>query len=412
MASNMFFSRPKLPGVPGIETFKGHTFHASRWDFDYTGGDSTGGLTKLKDKRVAIIGTGATSVQVIPHLGEDAQHLYVVQRTPSIIDVRGNRPTDPEWWKSLKPGWQDERIVNFDLVMEGRNPEVDLVNDQWSVMWGRPNLQGLSEAESARLMAEYDYREMERIRKRIGEIVNDPATAESLKPWYSRFCKRPCYNDEYLQTFNRPNVTLLDTDGQGVERITEKGIVCNGVEYEVDCIIFATGFESTAKTPTQSGQYNVVGKDGFSVDDKWGGDDEYFSLHGLCANGFPNLFMLGNSRQSAASFNIPHRLYVQSDHITNVIRDLKEQGVQSFEPTAESEKEWDQVVKAQSGGGKQVATQMRECTPSYYNNEGKIGTKRLPIIAAGFAGGTMKWSSIVDEWRTTGGIEKDCYLRR
>ncbi len=89
-------SRAKLPGIPGIEDYEGHTFHTSRWDYGYTGGNTDGGLTKLADKRVAIIGTGATAIQCVPDVGEHAKQLYVFQRTPSSVDLRGNKPTDPE----------------------------------------------------------------------------------------------------------------------------------------------------------------------------------------------------------------------------------------------------------------------------------------------------------------------------
>ena len=139
--------RPKLPGIPGVQTYKGHSFHTSRWDYDYTGGDSNGNLTGLKDKVVGIIGTGATAVQCVPFLGEAAKHLYVFQRTPSSVDVRGNRPTDPEWAASLEPGWQRNRMDNFNILVNGGHQEEDLVADGWtdifrSLRTVRPHLNG------------------------------------------------------------------------------------------------------------------------------------------------------------------------------------------------------------------------------------------------------------------------------
>jgi cyclohexanone monooxygenase len=397
LGSGQMLSRPKLPGVPGIERFQGHSFHTSRWDYEYTGGSTLGGLHKLRDKRVAIIGTGATAIQAAPYLAEDAKHLYVIQRTPSIIDVRGNRPTDPAWAEALTRGWQIDRMRNFDLVLEGRSPDRGLVHDQWSVIWGRPSLEGLSEADRARVMEDYDYAQMERIRRRIDEIVDDPATAESLKPYYSRFCKRPCFNDEYLQTFNLPNVTLVDTDGRGLDRITENAVCYGDQSYEVDCIIYATGFEATAKTPSQSGQYTVTGREDTTLDEEWGGL-AFHSLHGISLSKFPNLFILGSSRMSAASFNIPHRLFVQSDHVTTVIAELARAGIVSAEPSAVAEQKWEEVVTSASGGSKDIAVQMQECTPSYYNNEGK-SDGRIPVIAAGFAGGTEQFRILLEQWR-------------
>ena len=224
-------NRPKLPGIPGINEFKGYTFHTSRWDYQYTGGDSTGNMHNLNDKVVGIIGTGATAVQCIPHLGASAKHLYVFQRTPSSVDVRNNRPTDPEWVKALKPGWQQERMENFNVCVEGGNVDVDLVQDGWTNIFR--NLTGsvarqaaeklgrrLTPQERGQLMELADYNQMNDVRSRVDSIIEDVAVAEKLKPWYRQFCKRPCFHDEYLPTFNRPNVTLVDTDGRGVERLT------------------------------------------------------------------------------------------------------------------------------------------------------------------------------------------------
>src|SRR5258706_426818 len=127
--SNGPLNRPKLPGIRGIESFKGHSFHTSRWDYGYTGGGPDGGLTGLCGNRVGIIGTGATAVQCVPHLGEAAEHLYVFQRTPSSIDVRANRDTDPEWANSLRAGWHKQRMDNFNILVAGGFQEEDLVRD-------------------------------------------------------------------------------------------------------------------------------------------------------------------------------------------------------------------------------------------------------------------------------------------
>ena len=205
--------RPKLPGIPGIETFGGHTFHTSRWDYDYTGGDSNGDLVGLRDKRVAIIGTGATAVQVVPHVAEAATQLYVFQRTPSSIDVRANRPTDPSWAAGLAPGWQQERVENFTLLTSGGIAEQDLVMDGWTDIIGklvlRLRMRDSADAASgdlASVMEMADFEKMEQIRARVDSVVADTETAEALKPWYRQFCKRPCFHDDYLQAFNRETV--------------------------------------------------------------------------------------------------------------------------------------------------------------------------------------------------------------
>src|SRR5262245_14143392 len=250
-------NRPKLPAIPGIEDFEGHTFHTISWCYSYTGGNPSCVLTKLSDKRVAVISTGATAIQCVPFVGEYARQLYVFQRSPSSVDLRGNKPTDPAWAKTLKPGWQRARRENFNNIFAGVPVEEDLVSDGWTDIFrnlgvgiiGNPEKKTQKAAPQSpsqmALMAEVvDFQKMNSIRSRVDQTVTDPATAEALKPWYRQFCKRPTFNDEYLPTFNRPNVKLIDTSAtQGVERITRAGVVANGVEYSVDCIIFATGFE-------------------------------------------------------------------------------------------------------------------------------------------------------------------------
>ncbi len=233
--SNGPLNRPKLPAIPGVETFKGHTFHTSRWDYDYTGGDPSGNLSKLRDKRIAVIGTGATAVQCVPHLGAAAKQLYVFQRTPSSIDVRNNRPTDPEWAQALEPGWHQKRMTNFNVLVTGGHQDEDLVADGWTDIIR--NLGGLaarapsgnqSPEEMAAMVELADFQKMEQVRARVDQVVRDPNTAAALKPYYRQFCKRPCFHDEYLDTFNRPNVKLIDTQGRGVDRITENAIVVDG----------------------------------------------------------------------------------------------------------------------------------------------------------------------------------------
>src|SRR3954471_15154241 len=247
-------SRPKLPGIPGINEFRGYTFHTSRWDYGYTGGDSYGNLTGLADKRVGIIGTGATAIQCIPHLAQSAKELYVFQRTPSSVDVRGNRETDAAWAASLEPGWQRRRMENFNTLVSGGHQDEDLVADGWTDIFrsvtgvaagevARRLGRRLSPEEMSELTELADFRKMEQVRARAREMVDDASTADALQPWYRQFCKRPCFHDEYLPSFNRPNVHLVDTDGQGVTRIDESGVWVGDEHIDLDCLIFASGFE-------------------------------------------------------------------------------------------------------------------------------------------------------------------------
>ena len=401
-------NRPKLPGIPGITSFKGHTFHTSRWDYDYTGGDSEGNLTGLADKRVAIIGTGATAVQCIPHLGAGAEHLYVFQRTPSSIDVRNNQATDSDFAENLEPGWQQRRMENFNILVSGGNQDEDLVADGWTEIFR--NLTGiaaktaarelgrrLSSREKGQLMELLDFQKMNQVRSRAEAIINDPNTAEALKPWYRQFCKRPCFHDEYLPTFNRSNVTLVNTDGRGVERITERGIVANGTEYPVDCIVFATGFEVGTSYTRRAG-YDIIGRNGLSLSDKWA--NGWRTLYGLQANSFPNCFFLGFT-QTALSVNVPHALNEQAKHVTYILDQARQRDATRIEATLEAEELW----LAEMQDKARIAERFyAECTPGYYNNEGKLDASN-GFFAGTYGAGPIRFFRILDDWRSTGRLE-------
>ena len=395
--------RPKLPGIPGITDYKGHTFHTSRWDYGYTGGDSDGNLTGLKGKRVGIIGTGATAVQCIPHLGEAADHLYVFQRTPSSIDVRANRPTDPEWEASLEPGWQKRRMDNFNALTSGGFEAEDLVMDGWTDIIGKllillqQNASGEMNAESlATTMELADFEKMEQIRARVDELIEDPEIAEALKPYYRQFCKRPCFHDEYLDTYNRPNVTLVDTQGQGVERITEKGVVANGVEYEVDCIIFATGFEVGTEFTRRAG-CELYGRDGLTLTEKWA--DGASTFHGMHTRGFPNLFIF-SILQSGFSVNFPHMLDEQSRHMAYILKYAADNDIRQIETSQEAEDKWVQTILDLAVSRMDF---LESCTPGYYNNEGRPSERSSRDGVYG--GGSIAFTRMWEEWRAKGDLE-------
>ena len=394
--SNGPLNRPKLPGIPGIETFKGHSFHTSRWDYGYTGGSNQGDLTGLADKRVAIIGTGATAIQCVPHLGKHAKHLTVFQRTPSSVDLRGNRPTDPDWAASLTPGWQKRRMENFNTLVSGGFTAEDQVQDGWTDIFRnlmtRMARRGPSDSpvDIAREVEIADFQKMNQIRARVDEIVKDKATAEALKPWYRQFCKRPTFNDDYLPTFNRPNVTLVDTLGRGVDQITEKGLVFDGVEYEVDCIIFATGFEVGTAYTRRAG-FEVIGRDGQTLTDYWSGGMK--TLHGLSSHGFPNCFHLGVT-QNTLTPNFPHMLEEQAGYVADVVRQARLRQAASVEPTAEAESEWLKVVSAPSAN----AAFLAECTPGYYNGEGRAEAG-IGLFQGLYPAGSLAYFALADRWR-------------
>ncbi|MFP6836282.1 MAG: NAD(P)/FAD-dependent oxidoreductase [Pseudomonadales bacterium] len=403
--SNGPLNRPKLPGIPGVDSFKGHTFHTSRWDYGYTGGDADGNLTNLAGKRVGIIGTGATAVQCVPHLAKTAEQLYVFQRTPSSIDVRGNRPTDPEWVESLEPGWQQRRMQNFNILVTGGFQEEDLVNDGWTdiirnlatMARARTSDAGDNAADMTANVELADFEKMEQIRTRAESIVDDPETAEALKPYYRQFCKRPCFHDEYLGTFNQDNVTLVDTQGRGVERMTENAVVVDGREYELDCLIFATGFEVGTSYTRRAG-YDIVGRDEQTLSEKWA--DGLRTLHGFQTNGFPNCFFMGIV-QGAFTANFPHMLNEQSLHIAYMIGHGRDNNVHCIEASKEAEDAWVSTIEQMAVFNQSF---LENCTPGYYNNEGQPGQGNS-LLGSQYGGGPEAFFQILRDWRDEGSLE-------
>jgi len=389
---------PKLPAIPGIEDFKGHSFHSCRWDYTYTGGDGNGNLVNLHDKRVALIGTGCSGIQCVPQLGEWAKQLYVVQRTPAVVNARGNRPTDPQWARTLQPGWQKARVVNFESVIGGLVRDVDLVGDEWTQFWEPPPAPdpGADPGELAAMARRMDLEKMDQARARIDSIVKDPATAASLKPYYNRFCRRPTFSDEYLPTFNRPNVKLIDTEGRGLERITQNAIVFDGQSYEVDCIIYATGFE-VVTTSHKEGGFEIIGRGGQTIDEKW--SKAVSTLHGIYTRGFPNLFFVAGYRQSGPTLNFPFCMDEQARHAAAVVGRMLEDGVKVMEVSQGAEDRWCQTIVEKS---KVNLDYVRECTPSFYNGEGQLQELGKLIITTAYGGGPFEYFDILKDWRERG----------
>lgn len=396
----------KLPGIEGIETFAGKAFHTSRWDYEYTGGDPDGALLDgLADKRVAIIGTGATSVQCVPHLAKAAKELLVFQRTPSSVDVRASAPIDADWFSGIAtPGWQQRWLDNFVENQSAGLPDVDLVMDGWTELSRRIRGKMMElppeQWNPASMMAAFedaDYEKMNEIRARVDSLVDDEATAQKLKAWYRQLCKRPCFHDAYLQAFNEPGTRLIDTDGQGVERITETGLVAGGVEYEVDCIIYASGFEVGSEYTSRAG-FDLVGRGGETLSEHWA--EGMRTRHGIHVHGFPNAFIVQPSQGANLISNVPHNI---SDHgltIAAIIAHAEAGGHATVEATKEAEDSWVELIL--SGDGMMLGSP--DCTPGYYNNEGK-GLTDKNKYAVGHPGGARAYFKYIDKWRADGTFE-------
>jgi len=398
-------STPKFPSVPGVHAFKGHKFHTSRWDYDYTGGSwENPVLDRLADKRVAILGTGATAIQAVPYLGKYAKELYVLQRTPSSVDERPNPPTDPDWVKTLTPGWQARRQENFLHAANeilGKD-EPDLICDIWTEI--NRNINGELAAEgwpelpfdafmSRREMM--DFRVMERLRKRVEAIVKDKATAEALKPWYRFMCKRPLSNNDYYETFNRPNVKLIDVSAtQGLEAMTEKGFMARGVEYEIDCMIFASGFEVTSDLRRRWGIGTVAGRNGISIYDHWA--DGPRTLHGMTTHNFPNMFFTGYV-QGGLNGTTTLMFSKQAEHATHIIAEALQRGYLAVEPTQQAQ---DDYVRKFGEVAADLSVILNECTPSYFTNEGDKEAKWF--LFRGWGPGWGDFQRLLAEWREAG----------
>ena len=426
--ANGFLNRPKLPAMKGINDYQGHTFHTSRWDYAYTRGNSNGNLNNLRDKKVAIIGAGATAVQCVPHLAAGAKKLYVFQRTPSSIDERNNSNTDIDWFNSQKSGWQKERKENFAGFLTGNFTDKDLVNDGWTEIF-RTILGGLIKNGPSKLvllswvltapfyknfykvgLRTYirnkfmnfvtredinkkveivDFQKMEKVRARADALVNDPKTAESLKPYYRQLCKRPCFHDEYLQAFNNDNVELIDTDGQGVKELSAEGIIHDGKEYKVDCIIFASGFEVGTDYSRRCG-YQVSGIDGITLSEKW--KDGLATFHGIHSKGFPNSFFYGPG-QGPMTANFTHSLDEQSAHVAYILKQLDKKNMKYVEASEEAESDWINTIISKA---RNMQSFQEACTPGYYNNEGKPNTNPANNT---YGGGALEYFKLLKDWR-------------
>jgi cyclohexanone monooxygenase len=393
------FSRPQLPGIRGIEDFKGRVFHSARWDYEYTGGNSDGGLDKLSDKKVGVIGTGTTALQIVPALAQAAMRLTVFQRTPTAVGVRDNSPTDLQWFKSLPSGWQKARVQSFNEIANGENVDCP-IDDGWARFFRRlinaaeslPDHMRTAEAiAAAQEAADFQYNEI--VRTRVDEFVRDPQTAALLKAYYRTQCKRPGFSDDYLPVFNQNNVNLVDVSG-GIEYISERGVVVDGLEHELDCLVFCTGFELGTTWAHQAG-YEVIGREGRLLSEKWASGLRTY--HGLFSHAFPNIFFMGLT-QTGTTISVPHMLQEQIDHVTHVIKRCLDEGMTTVEATDEAETRWQEVIGAVNEARRPF---QEACTPGYFNADGRPNDKRS-AIGSGIYFPSTKFFRMWAEWREAG----------
>ncbi|KAH7349072.1 putative monooxygenase [Pyrenochaeta sp. MPI-SDFR-AT-0127] len=417
------FPTPHIPRLAGLDDFRRerHVLHTARWDYAFTGGSQeTPTLQNLRDKTVGIIGTGATSIQAVPWLAKYSKHLYVFQRTPSYVGPRKQELTDRETWAKVteRPGWQKTRQENYNAIMAGEPAEEDLVNDGWTATRAFAGVTGstvkgiITEKQIPSHVEDLNRLDMDRtnyVRGHIEMQVEDKATAERLKPWYSSWCKRPTFHDDYLVSFNRPNVTLINTDGKGVERITEDGIVANGgQDYALDVLIFSTGYACDGGSPADRADMRVIGRNGKSLQKKWNSGD-FGTLHGVASHGFPNYFFFTMANTVATS-NQTYALDVGATHCAHIIAEAMRRTSNDkktvVEVSRDAEEAWGSEVATRAGWFAGLAT----CTPSFISQEGNAFRKtpeqglRAARMAA-WGKGASSYQKRLQHYRADGRLE-------
>ena len=376
--ANGILTTPRLARIEGMEHYQGESFHTSRWDYN----------VDLEGKRVGIIGTGATSVQVVPEIANVVKELFVFQRTPSSIDVRDQRATTPEEiedWKK-EPGWALARRERLATISSGRTAlqgNDDFLSGKVKDFKKRKkHTKPISPEELLQKQLNSTFRIMEQIRARVDEIVEDPKTAAALKPYYPYGCKRPTFHDEFLPAFNKPHVHLVDTAPHGVQKINEKGVVHEGTQYELDVLIYATGFQWMG-----TGSFNMVtGRGGQTLRDKWQNEGVKTFL-GIHNHGFPNLFIMSGPQGGGGQFNFIRGLESHTDYVVWMLKTMRERGVGIVDTKKEPEIEYAEHCKQADI----LTSPLRDCF-SYYNGDGTAEPGSLA-----YYGGPAKWHELRTE---------------
>lgn len=422
-AGGLFFS-PSAPDAPGLEAFmrSREIFHTARWNYAYTGGSQIKpDMVNLQDKRVGVIGTGATGVQVVPELAKWAKQLYVFQRTPSYCGPREQVETTPESWAEVAngSGWQSQRMRNLNKFLND-HPEVavedDLLKDGWSRarqfsgLIGSPRAKDITPAkvpEHLQRMLELDAGITNDLRRHVEREVEDPEVAEKLKAWYPGWCKRPTFHQEYLQTFNRPNMTLVDTDGQGISGYTDGGILVGKGEsakmYEIDLLVLATGFATSVGVdgdPSRILDMPIRGRGGRSLTDKWQGED-FATFFGVAAHDFPNLLFY-TAKGATGSANTTYPLSIAAKMVAHIAQTAVKQASDASRVEVEVSKEAEQRYTEGLQPYRPWYATVASCTPTYFtdyvdpSNRDKSDSKKGPVV--GWSLGTVEFEKAVEKW--------------
>jgi cyclohexanone monooxygenase len=389
-------SASQIPAIPGLERFAGEWYHTARWPHE--GVDVTG-------RRVGVIGTGSTGIQIIPEVARDAAHTYVFQRTANFSVPNANRPLDPEVERSWKERYAEQREVQRRSLLgvaiaPGEHSALELSDEEvrrtlqqrWEQGGGMPVLLSFRDFlvdERANAKA------AEFVRSKIRETVRDPAVAELLVPRdYPIGAKRLCQDEGYFETFNRDDVTLVDIRSTPIEEITPSGIRTAADAYELDVIVFATGFDALTGALLA---IDIRGRDGLTLTEAWaGGPSAYL---GLAVAGFPNLFTVTGPGSPSVLSNMVVSIEQHVDWIADCIAALRDRDVGRIEATPEAQEAWMEHV-AEVGAstlfpraaswyvGANVPGKPRVFMP-YVGGVGPYRDRCAQVAADGYAGFTL-----------------------
>jgi cation diffusion facilitator CzcD-associated flavoprotein CzcO len=330
-------SAANVPNFNGINNFKGEWYHTGHWPHE---------KVDFKGKRVGIIGTGSTGVQAIPVLAQEAEHLTVFQRTPQYCAPARNHPYDPEYIRQAKENFSE--IKRQMRESQGGQPMVPPTKSALEVTpeerervyeeaWEKGGLgiftayyDLLSNDAANETAAEF-------IRSKIRKIVDDPEVAEKLLPSYFYGTKRPIIDTNYYETYNRENVTLVDVKKAPIKEITRKGIRTTEAEYELDAIVFATGYDGMTGPLLKM---DIRGKNGVSLKEKWAGGAQTRTYLGIANVGFPNMFMITGPESPSVLSNMPVSIEQHVEWIADCIEYMNKNGVETIEATVEAEEAW------------------------------------------------------------------------
>ncbi|MGG2201083.1 flavin-containing monooxygenase [Paenibacillus validus] len=330
-------SAASIPAFKGLDSFEGDWYHAGHWPHD---------KVDFQGKRVGVIGTGCTGVQVIPAIAQEADRLMVFQRTPQYSTPAQNHPLDPEFIRQTKDNYSAiKRQIRESFMGTPYMPRDRSVLDDTPEERQRVFEEAWEQGGQA---LPFTYKDLvfdeaanetiaDFVRSKIREIVVDPEVAEKLMPKYYFATKRPVIDTNYFETYNRENVTLVDVRQAAIQEITPKGLQTSDMEYELDILVFATGYDAMTGPLFK---IDIRGRDGAALKEKWAEGAQTRTYLGIATAGFPNFFMITGPESPSVVTNMLVSIEQHVEWIADCIQYMREHGVETIEAKAEAEEGW------------------------------------------------------------------------